>query len=335
MHGTVPIPDSDSLVAEPPPVMHWVLPLIFVGGVAWAWRLWNLASQGAQVPLGAWYLPALAILCGPLWFFQGRRRVVMDRASVWEYRGKTLLRRYPIGEITAVRPEINGVKLVFANRGAITIPNVWPGGGQIVHHLQSVVDSRAGGVPPADDWLPLNYLVFPPRCVSCGSREVVGHRIFAGTHYHIPGLSVTRGYQIPVPACVRCSQRRKVVGFVTAVVLISAGIGLIVAAVFASERFPGFRIGPADSFGSFFLIAFAMLFVVMHVATNSAPRWLDRRLLGMAALRLGKDQTTVRLWFRDRQQELEVHTLTAENSVRTMSSTSEFLRAHGREQLRG
>ena len=44
-------------------------------------------------------------------------------------------------------------------------------------------------------------------------------------------------------------------------------------------------------------------------------------------MRLGRGRTTVRLWFRDRQMEIEVRTLTAERRTQEMSSTAGMLRA--------
>jgi len=330
MEAVAPVPNRDSIVAEPPPQTHWLLPLIFVGGVAYAWHLWNQAAQGAGMTVNELVLTAIAILCGPAWFFNGRRRVVVDRACVSEYRGGKLLHQYPIRDIAAVRSEFNGYRLVFADRRAITIPNMWSGADDIRQRLQTVIDVHAGSAPPVDDWLPLNYLRFPPRCVSCGSGAVVIHNIFAGTNYDLPSVHVTRGWQIPVPACPRCSQRREVVGVVTAVALFAGGVGLVLAACVASERFPELHFGAIDSLGVLFLISFAMFLIITHMAMNQVPRWLDQRLLGVAALRLGKDKTTVRLWFRDRQEEIEVRTLTAERRTREMSSTAGILRATAR-----
>jgi hypothetical protein len=153
----------------------------------------------------------------------------------------------------------------------------------------------------------------------------VPHRIFAGTNYSLPSVHVTRGWQIPVPVCPRCSRRRKVMGFITAVALFGGGVGLVLAACLASERFPEIRLGAIDSLGVLFLISFTMFFVIVHLARNQVPRWLDQRLLGVAALRLGKDKTTVRLWFRDRQEEIEVRTLTAEKRTREMSGVARNL----------
>jgi hypothetical protein len=328
MEAVAPAPNRDSIVAEPPPQTHWLLPLIFVGGVGYAWHLWNQAAQGAGMTVNELVLTAIAIFCGPAWFFNGRRRVVVDRSCVSEYRGGKLLHRYPIRDIAAVRSEFNGTRLVFADRRAITIPNMWTGASHIRQRLQTVVDVQAGSTLPVDDWLPLNYLTFPPRCVSCDSSGVVEHRIFAGTNYTLPNVHVTRGWQFPVPACPRCSQRRKVVGVVTAVVLICGGIGLVVAGLVAAEHFPEVRVGPVDSLGVFFLVSFTAFLVITHMSRNQVPRWLDQQLLGVAALRLGKDKTTVRLWFRDRQKEVEVRTLTAENRAREMSSTAGLLRAN-------
>jgi len=77
-----------------------------------------------------------------------------------------------------------------------------------------------------------------------------------------------------------------------------------------------------------FLLAFlALFFGISHVISNVVPRWLDRRLLGVAAVRLGKDKTTVRLSFRDRQEEMDVRTLTAQRRTEEMSSAAESLRA--------
>ena len=322
-----PVLDRDSIVAEPPQHFRRIMPLLFVAGVAYAWYLWNGATHGARVPWDAWIFPTMLILCGVLWVFQGSRRVVMDRASLSEYRSGRLLRRYPIREITAIRQVDNAVKFIFADRGTITIPNLWPGANEIRHRLQSVNDIRTGSAPPVDDWLPLDYLTFPPRCVSCGTGDVVEHRIFAGTQRHLPGLVVVRGCEIPVPACRPCSRRRKVVGFIAACALIAGGIGLVWGAVLASERLTAVRVGTIDSRGVLLLAAFAMLFVILHLTTNQVPRWLDRRLLGVAAIRLGKDKTTVQLWFRDRQAEIEVRTRTAESRTRHMSSAAETLRA--------
>lgn len=257
-------------------------------------------------------------MCGIVGLLQGRRRVVIDRECVSEYKDGRLLRQYPLREITSLRLEFNAMRLVFADRGAITIPNIWPGAGELRHHLQSVIDLRAGGAPPVDDWLALNYLTFPSRCVSCGSSEVVEHTIFAGTLIHMPNVNLVRGFDIAVPACRRCSRRRKAVGFSATLALIVGTIGLFVAAI-ASERFEGMPF-------SVFLIAFMMIFVIVHVATSQARQWLDRRLLGVAALRLGKDKTTVQLWFRDRQLEIEVRALTAESRTLVMSSTAGILR---------
>jgi len=310
--------DRDAIVAEPPPLARWILPLAFIAGVARAWYLWKVSSRGAEVPLDAWFLPAIGILSGPLWLIYGNRRVVMDRETVSEYRGAKRIRRYPIRDITAIRPEMNAMKLVFAD-GTITVPNNWRGVDQIVHWLQSVADSRTGGVPPVDDWLPLNYLSFPPRCVSCGSREIVTHRIFAGTRYNFPGVHMTRGCQIPVPACRGCSGRRKRMGFLAATGMVLAAIGVMAAAIVASERFPQVRFGPADALGTFLLPALALFAVMLHVMSNGLPRWLDRRMLGVAAIRIARDQKSVRLWFRDRQEEIEVHTLTAENRANEIS----------------
>jgi len=315
--------DLEAIVAEPAPLTRWILPLVFLAAVARVWYLWNAASHGASVPVDAWFLPAIGVLLGPLWLVYGNRRVVMDRIYVSEYRAGRLIRRFAVRDVTAVRAEMNATKLVFASGGTITIPNVWPGAAGIVHHLQSVADSRSGGEPLVDDWLPLNYLTFPPRCVSCGSREIVAHRIFAGTKYHLPGVHMTRGCQIPVPACRPCSGRRKRMGFAGVTAMVLAGIGVIVAAIFASERFPNVRFGSIDAFGTFFLPAFILFLVMMHAMSNGLPRWLDKRFLGVAALRLSKDQKAVQLWFRDRQTELEVHTLTAENR------SSEISRAAG------
>jgi len=252
--------------------------------------------------------------------------LVLDRRGISEYRGGKLLRQYPIAELTAIRSEFNGFKLVFADRRTVMIPNLWPGSSDIRHHLQTVVDVRSGGAPPTDDWLPLNYLTFPPQCVSCGSGAIITHRIFAGTNYSLPNVHVTRGWQVPVPVCRRCSGHRKVVGFITAVLLFAGAVGLVVAAIWASERFPGIRMGPIDSLGVLFLVAFTLFFIITHMARNQVPRWLDQHLLGVAAMRLGKDRTTVRLWFRDRQTEIEVRTLTAERRAGEMSTTAGMLR---------
>jgi len=312
-------PDHDSIVAEPPPLIRHVMPLVFFAGVACAWYFWSVLSNGGGVRVDALVLTAIAILCGTLWLLNGRRRVVMDHACIAEYRGGKLLRRYSLREITALRQEINAVRFVFGDRGAITIPNIWPGANDIHHRLQSVIDLHTGPATPVDDWLPVNYVTFPPRCVSCGSHEVIAHSIFAGTKYHLPNVSWTRGWNIAVPACAPCSRRRKVAGLVTGFVLIVGGVGLVLAAAI-SERFQGTGLGP-------FLIGFVMVLVLVQVAVNSIPRRLDQRFLGVAALRLGKDKTTVRLWFRNGQEEVEVRTLTAENRSREMSSTAENLRA--------
>lgn len=316
-----------TLVAEAPPQTRWLLPLVFLGGVAYAWYLWIQAAQGSRVRLDDWFLPGIAILCGPLWLWNGSRRIVMNHARIAEYRGRKLVRQYPLREITALRPEFNGLKVVFADGRTIGIPNAWTGSSDIRHHLQTVVDVRAAAAPPMDDWLPLNYLTFPSRCVSCGSGEVVEHRIFAGTNYTLPNVHVTRGWQIPVPVCRRCSRHRKAMGAIAAVLMFGGAIGLVVAAIWASQRFPGIHAGPIDSLGVLFLIAFTMFLVMTHMARNQVPRWLDQRLLGVAAMRLGKDRTTVRLWFRDRQMEIEVRTLTAERRAQEMSNTAGMLRA--------
>ncbi|HKO21915.1 MAG TPA: hypothetical protein VJX91_04615 [Candidatus Eisenbacteria bacterium] len=316
-----------TLVAEPPPQTRWLLPLVFLGGVAYAWYLWIQAAQGERVRLEDWLFPGIAILCGPLWLFNGNRRIVMNHARIAEYRGRRMLRQYSLREITAVRPEYSGLKVIFADGRTIGIPNAWAGASDIRHYLQTVVDVRVAAAPPMDDWLPLNYLTFPSRCVSCGSDAVVEHRIFAGTNYTLPNVHVTRGWQIPVPVCRRCSQHRKAMGAVAAILMFGGAIGLVVAAIWASQRFPGIHAGPIDSLGVLFLIAFTMFFVMTHMARNQVPRWLDQRLLGIAAMRLGKDRTTVRLWFRDRQMEIEVRTLTAERRAQEMSSAAGMLRA--------
>ncbi len=76
-----------------------------------------------------------------------------------------------------------------------------------------------------------------------------------------------------------------------------------------------------------FLISFTLFLVMTHMARNQVPRWLDQRLLGVAAMRLGKDRTSVRLWFRERQMEIEVRTLTAERRAREMTTAAGMLRA--------
>ena len=45
MEAVAPAPNRESIVAEPPPQTHWLLPLIFVGGVGYAWHLWNQAAH--------------------------------------------------------------------------------------------------------------------------------------------------------------------------------------------------------------------------------------------------------------------------------------------------
>ena len=309
----------DSIVVEAPPWIRRVMPLMFLAGVASAWYFWNVLSKGGSVRIDLLLLTAVLILCGPFYLVNGRRRVVMDRACISEYRGEKLLRQYSVREVTAIRQEVNALKVGFGDRRSITIPNIWPGADELRHHLQSVIDLQAAAAPPMDDWLPLNYLTFPPRCVSCGSHEVTVHHIFAGTKIHAPNVSWTRGWDIPVPACPPCSRRRKVMGFVVWSALIGGLVGLFLAGVI-SDRFKGMRPEP-------FVVAFLMVLVLLQVAVNVIPRWLDRRLLGVAALRLGKDRTTARLWFRERQEEIEVRTLTAENRSREMRSTAETLRA--------
>ena len=189
--------DREPVVVEPPKrvFLFWALLGVALAGYG-LWELHVDAYPGL-------YRPEVLIVMGVtlpvLLAFQWGRRIVVTPDLVVEFRyGKEVVRA-PSRSIRALGFSWLGRSLVFQNGVRIPFNEAWDNGGWLRSSFAVMVDARRGGIRQEGNWVQLDFLRFPERCLGCNGEQFRPKRIFLGYRIITPMVSIWFGALLVLP----------------------------------------------------------------------------------------------------------------------------------------
>lgn len=292
--------------------------LLLIGLALLAYGFYLTESVNDDYAIGSddwWAMALLGGACCVAAIRARRQRVVIDREYTTKYWGTKTRQQCSNRDIVAIRTRLPGIStLIFEGGGKIGVSSAWPGQAQALHFFRTLLDAKAGSISGRDEWLPLLYLTFPTRCVSCREADFVPQRIQAGWTISMGHARLDRHVTFNIPVCRACSNRRRKGLFAYWALAIALGVGITAAGM-----------SLLDQYLSILLLFFAVV-AVINVGLNFLPRWADSRFLGIAATKLKGDRSAVRMWFRDRQLEMEVRLLTEDYRTKSLADVRDYLK---------
>jgi hypothetical protein len=311
-----PVPDLPwAVVLKSPALARWLLPSLGLAGLGYGLYLLTSAYPIYTIPFDDWAIVGIGGLCCVSTISAWRRRVVVDLEYTTKYWGTKVRRRCSNRDIAGIRTWFPGLSIiVFDNGSKIAISSGWTGQAEALQFFRTILDARTKRLSDRDEWLPLTYLQFPLLCVCCRAPEVVSQRISAGSVLCLGHAQLDRRLIFNVPICRACRSRRRRGGILYWALSVAFGVGIIATWILVWD----------SSFFAFVLFL-SILIVFVNVCVNFVPRWANARFLGIAATKLKRDRTAVRLWFRDRQLEMEVRLLTESYRTKSLASAYEYL----------
>ena len=250
--------------------------------------------------------------------FQWGRRIVVTRDLVIETRRGKERARAPVRSIEKLGIGWIGRTLVFEEGVRIPFNDLWENAGWLRSSFAVLADARRGGVAQEGNWLPLDFLRFPERCLGCDGKEFAPKRIFIGYRIIVGLVAVWLGEPIFVPACRSCIRRHRIAYllsvFVALPALVAAGAGLTYAMNAAAGATAAITTGGLLLIGAMLLLP------------NAIPLLIDCRYLGISGVSIRSDKSKAWIRFRDPMLREEILMLTQEEQMEHLQAAAVYLK---------
>lgn len=153
---------------------------------------------------------------------------------------------------------------------------------------------------PGVRWLPLEFVVFPDRCVACGHPHVGFWKIPLQRGVDLIVGAFHQVNWIAAPVCAHCRRQRRMASVLEIATVL---LPLVLIVSFAASGL--FDLGPTD-----FLILLGVMFVLAALWRSWGSAVLDQMVFGISGVRLEKGGRSGWVRFRSRRQAEEVVALT-------------------------
>jgi hypothetical protein len=308
--------DREPVVVEPPKrvFLFWALLGVALAGYG-LWELHVDAYPGLYRPE---VLLFMGVMLPVLLAFQWGRRIVVTPDLVVELRYGKEVARAPSRSIRALGFSWLGRSLVFENGVRIPFNEAWDNGGWLRSSFAVMVDARRGGIRQEGNWVQLDFLRFPERCLGCNHEQFRPKRIFLGYRIITPMVSIWWGEPTFVPACERCIRRHRVAFLLTVFIGVPIVVALGAALIYLLDQTLGFR--PAVT------SAFVLGFGAFLVLPNVIPVLIDSRYLGVGGSSIRWDRTKVWIRFRNPALREELLTLAQEAQMEHLHAAAVYLK---------
>jgi hypothetical protein len=308
--------DFEPVVVQPSGRFVGAAALIAVLAIAFGW--WAVRADFQYRGLRPEVLVFLGVTLLVMITFQWGRRIVVTRDLVVEYRRGKEVARAPSRSIRALGLSWMGRSLVFEGGVRIPFNEMWENGGWLRASFAVIVDAQRGGVRQEGNWVNLDFLRFPERCLNCNGAQFKEKRIFLGYRIITPFVSLWWGQPAFVPACEPCIRRHRVAFLVTLLLGVPIVLALGAGLIYLLDQTVGFR--PAV------MTAFVLALAAMLLLPNVIPVLIDSRYLGIGGASIRWDRTKVWIHFRNPALREELLTLAQEAQMEHLHAAAVYLK---------
>lgn len=287
--------------------------LVLAGGVA-------AVAFGVR-PRGLWppeLLIALGAFLVVLVLPQFGRRIIVTEDRIRELRRGREVARAPLRSIVRIGWSWMGPSLVFENGVRIPFNDVWVNGPWLRATCAVLADARRGGVSQEGDWVVLDFLRFPERCLGCGSAEFAPKRIFAGYRIFLGYMALWYGVELHVPACAACVRRHRRAFLVTIFAALPLLVTLAVATTYGAYLVRGELTA--------IVVGFVLFYSMALVLPNAIPLQIDSRHLGVGSAAIRFDKSKARFRFKNAALREEILLLAQEHQMEHLHKAALYLK---------
>ena len=308
--------DREPVVVQPPKrlFLFWALLGVALAG----YGLWELRVDAYPGMFRPEVLIFMGLTLPVLFALQWGRRIVVTPDLVVEFRHGREVARAPSRSIRALGFSWLGRSLVFDDDVRIPFNEAWENGGWLRASFGVMVDAQRGGIQQEGNWVHLDFLRFPERCLGCNGKQFKPKRIFLGYRIITPMVSLWWGQPAVVPACERCARRHRAAFLLTLFVGVPVVLALGAALIYLLDQSLGFRTAV--------MTAFVLALGAMLVLPNVIPVLIDSRYLGIGGASIRWDRTKVWIRFQNPALRQELLTLAQEAQMEHLHAAAVYLK---------
>jgi len=256
----------------------------------------------------------IAVMIVPQW----GHRIVVTRDLIVETRRGREVARARNRSIRSLGFSWMGRSLVFDDGTRIPFNEMWVNGGWLRSSFAVMVDAQRGGIQQEGNWVHLDFLRFPERCLGCGGDRFKPKRIFLGYRIITPMVSLWYGDPVFVPACERCIRRHRTAFLLAVFVGVPIVVALGAALVYLLDQTLGFRAAV--------IAAFVLALGAMLLLPNVTPVLIDSRYLGIGGASIRWDKTKAWIRFRNPALRQELLMLAQEAQMEHLHAAAVYLK---------
>jgi hypothetical protein len=277
-----------------------------------------LGGPRLRMPWPPELLIVLGIVLPLMMALQWGRRIVVTRDEIVETRRGREVARAPIRSIERFGFSWTGRSLIFAGGVRIPFNELWDNGGWLKSSFAVLIDARRGGVRQEGNWVTLDFLRFPDRCLGCGGKRCEPRRIFVGYRIIAGFVSVWYGEPVFVPACRACRRRHRIAYLLTWFV----GLPLLGVAIFGLTYLMSLVAGEMAAITT----AAVLVIASMLILPNAVPVVLDSHYLGIGSASIRADKSKAWIHFKSPALRDELLALAQEAQMEHLHAAAVYLK---------